>query len=208
MDAINRVMYAVPPGGDVRAALARARREDPDFILAEAQKRAKSSGVPERYVRTLVEGPYRRTEALRRTEEWADGTDCSLLLAGAPGCGKTFAACWALLEGGYWSATFRTARSLMRLSAYSEEEMRAVEAPELLVIDDIGAEWSDGKGFMAAMIDGLLAERHARNHRTVMTSNLTVRQFGQRYGARVADRLRGEGLAYEFNGPSLRGRSA
>jgi DNA replication protein DnaC len=68
--------------------------------------------------------------------------------------------------------------------------MAMLEKASKLVIDDIGTEYSDQKGFVTSFVDGLINERYANLLPTVITTNLRVETFTERYGERVARRVR------------------
>jgi DNA replication protein DnaC len=145
-----------------------------------------------------------------------------LLLLGKVGCGKTVAACWAILKNyryrtvymripgdmppqKYWlGATFVSLAELASASLWDPED-RALrdrcDATSLLILDDMGLERGDG----AAAVTQLLTSREAGKRRTILTSNLSLSAFAERYGERVTDRIRGDGVIHSLTGPSLRG---
>lgn len=81
------------------------------------------------------------------------------------------------------------------------DEVRKVYA---LAIDDLGREYSDQHGRWLAEIDLLIDDRHEMRLPTVITSNLSPEEFRQRYGERIADRIRQMGLVVLCSGESLR----
>lgn len=153
-------------------------------------------------------------DATRATETHAAGC---LLLLGDPGTGKSAAAArWLMGEGlalRNWQGSgegddfawayrggallWKTARSLARVKQYEEAEAEALFKPARLVIDDIGMEYLDAKGFLVSLIDEIIHERHRRELPTVMTANLSPADFVERYGRRVLDRIA------EYQGPVL-----
>lgn len=106
---------------------------------------------------------------------------------------------------GWCGPMFVTAHRLSRTSRYDSETWEALETAPLLVVDDLGVEFLDGGGNLAGLIDGLLNERYADRWRTVITTNLALSHFEQRYGERVVDRLREAGRYFACTGSSLRG---
>jgi len=132
-----------------------------------------------------------------------------LLLLGKPGTGKSVAAARWLLgealamrnwfgfdgpEGFIWKykggkVLWRTAKSLSRVKQYDEAEMERLFGPARLVVDDIGMEYLDAKGFLVSLIDEIVHERHRRELPTVMTANMSPADFVERYGQRVLDRI-------------------
>lgn len=145
-------------------------------------------------------------DATRAVDGHRDGC---LLLLGEPGTGKSVAAArWVLTaglsmrpwwgidgaDGFVWSyrgprLLWRTAKSLSRVKQYDKDEMETLLCPDRLVIDDIGMEYLDTKGFLASLIDEIVHERHRRELPTVMTANLSPADFMERYGKRVVDRI-------------------
>lgn len=81
------------------------------------------------------------------------------------------------------------------------DEVRKVYA---LAIDDLGREYSDQHGRWLAELDLLIDDRHEMRRPTVITSNLSPEEFRQRYGERIADRIRQMGLVVLCSGESLR----
>lgn len=84
------------------------------------------------------------------------------------------------------------------------DEARKVYA---LAIDDLGREYSDQHGRWLAELDLLIDDRHEMRRPTVITSNLSPEEFRQRYGERIADRIRHTGLVVLCVGESLRRRA-
>lgn len=81
------------------------------------------------------------------------------------------------------------------------DEVRKVYA---LAIDDLGREYSDQHGRWLAELDLLIDDRHEMRRPTVISSNLSPEEFRQRYGERIADRIRQMGLVVNCVGESLR----
>jgi len=81
------------------------------------------------------------------------------------------------------------------------DEARKVYA---LAIDDLGREYSDQHGRWLSELDLLIDDRHERRQPTVITSNLSPKEFIERYGERIADRIRQMGLVVNCVGESLR----
>ena len=63
-----------------------------------------------------------------------------------------------------------------------------------LVIDDLGVEYLDAKGYTQKRFDEILDERYSNFRKTLITTNLNARDFRDRYGTRIFDRIR-EGLS-------------
>jgi DNA replication protein DnaC len=148
-----------------------------------------------------------------------------LLLLGKKGTGKTVAAALVMADiighvlqrarpsGGEAQrgppGMFVRATTLSRLSAYDAADKAWFEdmcRTPILVLDDVGTELA-GDVFRAHLYE-LLDRRYSKSRRTVITSNLDKKAFAERYGDRIADRLRERGMAAEFTGESLRERRA
>lgn len=74
-----------------------------------------------------------------------------------------------------------------------------------LYIDDFGAEREPqyAKANAAGALGAFVEERFYREERTIITSNLNLKEVEQRYGKRVLSRLR-SGYVYELKGPDYR----
>ena len=83
---------------------------------------------------------------------------------------------------------------------------RLLEASRL-VIDDLGEEFNDTKGNFLAVLDETISDRVANERPTVITTNLDVDKFRDRYGRRITDRIRGDGRWVAFAGESMRGQA-
>lgn len=195
------------------AAEARQREAEARMLADERDRRRNHAGIPRRF-RTILDGELEHTEALRVARGFlADPGAWLLVLAGPPGVGKTVAAAWFLDEP---SATnggrrFLPALEVARRGIYGEDATFWNEARGAgrLVIDDLGTEPLDAKGYAFANLAALLAHRHANEAKTLITSNLTLDAFRARYlaedGGRLADRFREGGTFYELRGESRRG---
>jgi len=179
-----------------------ARYWQASFALIEAR------GVPDA-IRAQVD----------EVREYADHLDANLregvgmLLKGPVGTMKTTLAVAVmqrqLQEGG--QAMFLTMPSLLdsifSAKAVSPEdwnrfEMNLRQVP-LLVLDDLGAEWSAGWGM--TKVDAIFSERYNRQRSTIVTTNLGSGEMKNRYADRIIDRLRATSRVITFNTPlSLR----
>lgn len=153
----------------------------------------------------------------------AHAEDRFSLLIGTVGTGKTVAACVPLLthfaerrwfkngdEGKIVMPRSALFVSLSDMASWSlwdpvdRSMQRMAVDTELLVLDDLGTERGDG----AAVVHAIIASRNAAQRRTVLTTNMAPPEFSERYGARILDRLRGEGSVFQATGASLRGGGA
>jgi chromosomal replication initiation ATPase DnaA len=163
-------------------------------------------GMPRRVADIVVSGRAESTAALRAAKAWWGQRERTILvLSGPRGCGKTVAAGWVCAQES--NAEFLPASQLARIGLYDEQRFRALRAWRVLVLDDLGLEYSDQKGAFLSLLDALVDARSADESRTVITTNLPSQEFVMRYGERIADRMREAGLFVEIADASLRGRS-
>ena len=183
----------------------------------EAEVRLTDAGIPRR-IRDLMHDSLGDSRALARVRQWygarPDEAWC-LVLSADKGSGKSVAAGWWLREFGadgykpkHDGDTYRrwwTGTDLAVLDWYGGDAKAVSEMPGPLVIDDLGAEFTDAKGFFQQRLDALIDARYREYRPTLITTNLSARDFQQRYGQRVADRIREGGVFFEFNAKSMRG---
>jgi hypothetical protein len=212
---------ALPCGGDVErvtacsdAFAARCERRDhvmcPRRQLVElkreqaAHRRIRRAehvedGVPENVLVAVWDRSPIETEAIKALRQALEGRTI-VVLSGGVGCGKTCAAGWWLTQSrGDWIS----ASELATLSPFDEASRERMHSPRL-VIDDLGAEYLDAKGFLASMLDSLWDYRYSHRLPTVVTTNLSLKQFQARYSERIKDRLRECGDFVEVSGESMR----
>lgn len=144
------------------------------------------------------------SDAIDRTvKSFADGR-YFVVLSGDTGTGKTLAATLLSVIRG---ARCITAPAMLALSRFDGSFSEICNVPAL-VVDDLGTEYMDGKGEAASRWDELVNVRYtmARSRRfpTVLTCNLTVEEFRNRYGVRVTDRLHQVGRFWNIGGKSMR----
>lgn len=173
-------------------------------------------GVPERII-DILDGGLTETAAVQSVRAWWGIGGSFKLLHGESRAGKSVAAATVFLrmrnvvrwDGGSredWDSAecaWVTADELARLGYFSEEAHQLLEhlgRVACVVIDDLGAEMHSES--WRATLDSLLSERFGRTRcRTVLTTNLSAKRtsktepspFEQRYGARIARRIRESG---------------
>lgn len=203
----------------------RERQEEQRKRENEEQRRRQrlvDCGVPRR-VRDLLDAGPRDTQVMHRVKQWRaqrekDQSRWCLVLSATKGAGKTVAAGWWMAnsdphcaswwdgKAGEWKRipSWWTAPQLCRINTYGSEfdALCSLDAP--LVVDDLGAEYSDKAGFMQVMIDALIDTRYSEYLPTLITTNLNAKSFRDRYGERVADRMREGGAFFEFQEKSMR----
>jgi DNA replication protein DnaC len=148
-------------------------------------------------MRTLHE-----TTAIHAVTAFKESTDVMLVLSGNPGSGKTLAASKYLYDS--TDGWFMDVSSLARLSRYDNESMEEVESYGVIVIDDLGMEFDDKSGSFRSLFDSIINARYSAMRKTIMTTNLDAAAFKERYGERVADRIRECGKFIVCAGASLR----
>jgi len=111
-----------------------------------------------------------------------------VLLTGVPGTGKTVAAICVALE--HRGAYFIRVSNYLALAQSYQTQWQAEKATlrSALVLDDLGEEADHYR----AAVDSLLSGRYnlAPDCITIVTSNLTNREFADAYGERIVSRFR------------------
>jgi len=146
---------------------------------------------------------------IRRIRDWDPRRDNVFLLSGSKGIGKTVAATWWALR--HESApAFARAATFVASSRYDRTDP-AVRNQWLrasaLVLDDLGAEYSDSKGSALVDLDELVDVFYGDRKPLLITTNCTSKEFAEHYGGRIVDRIRECGVFFEWSGPSLRGKA-
>jgi DNA replication protein DnaC len=139
----------------------------------------------------------------------------NLFFNGPPGLGKTFlSACIArvVADGGY-SVVYDTAGSVfakfeeVRFSRGGDTEdvrreiSRYLEC-DLFILDDLGTEMTTA--FTVSALYEVVNTRLIEGRKTIVSSNLTVRELGVRYSEQIASRLGGEYQVLTFRGDDVR----
>jgi DNA replication protein DnaC len=94
------------------------------------------------------------------------------------------------------------------MDRFAANAVSSVTKAGFLVIDDLGAEYSDSKGFFASLFDEVVNARYENMRPTILTTNLDVEGFAARYGERIVDRIREAGRFLNCGAQSLRRRAA
>lgn len=140
----------------------------------------------------------------------------SLLFTGAPGLGKTFlSACIAreVSDRGF-SVVYDTAGHVFqqfesgkfgRENPFEEDPDREVNRYlncDLLIMDDLGTEMLTA--FVQSAFYRIVNDRLMNGRSTVLSTNLSVEEFGHRYGDAVRSRISGEYQILHFFGEDIR----
>lgn len=179
----------------------------------------KQSGVPAQFASLVASGSLIGSDALVEIKR---KPSAMTVLAGKVGVGKSVAAAWWLLQdylpggsgdllGGSRGKKLArplwvSAARLARWARYDDEEMARLLQASRLVIDDLYMEFADAKGNFQVTLDEVVNDRLSNDRPLVITSNLDVDGFRERYGERIADRIREHGRFAWFVGDSMRRR--
>ncbi len=153
-------------------------------------------------------------EACREYARKFSESSLNLFLSGGTGLGKTFlSACIAreVSERGF-SVVYDTAASVFEKyrdvtfqrggQEEARDEVRRLESCDLLILDDLGTELPSA--FVTSALYTLLNARLTGKRKTVVSSNLTVRELAARYSPAVMSRLQGEYEVLRFVGEDIR----
>jgi hypothetical protein len=182
----------------------------PDDVPAPAFTRPSresvaNRGVPELHLRSIYDRDPVKCVSLDALQDFL-GSDMTLLvLSGGVGTRKSGSACYGLVMR---AGRYVTADELSGLAASRDEDgvvsYRQVKKAGLLVIDDLGGEYVDDKGWFVRALNAVIDARYSACLKTVLTTNLTAQQFKATYGERIADRIRESGKWWDIGGQSVR----
>lgn len=180
--------------------------------IVEAMDYLTVLGVPPKDVERVARDELDDTPAIIAVKGMRDAGRKMLVLAGERGCGKSLAAAAWLYNYEPAKSSMRTAmrttgrRFLEADRVHKLDETRLSEAAYAvaLVLDDVGVGGSD---FDDRTMATLLTRRYRHGLDTVITTNLSVEEFVQRYGDRVFDRVCEVGAWLSVGTESLRSKS-
>ena len=161
---------------------------------------AKYRKLPPRLIAVVLAAEPTETLAMLAVRRMlADRDSALLVLSGNAGCGKTFAAAWAVANHpghAYWLVAPTLARP--PVEGTSDPVDRACEV-DLLALDDLGIEHSPG-GYALSRIQAILESRELDRLKTIISTNLTTPEFLARYGERLASRINGDPIGWHAVG--------
>lgn len=158
---------------------------------AAIQQRLLAGGAPELIVEGIYGGTFDDgTGAATCLSGFEDDDRRIRILSGGVGCGKTWAAVRWLGDHGGLSPMFLRCSAFEAAGRYDKELRRAWQTCSALVLDDLGAEYQDGKGNLMADLDELFDTYSTRKARLIVTTNIDPTDFKARYSARILSRLR------------------
>lgn len=185
----------------------------------ELPEHLRACGAKLREIEAITGPDFRQTKAVLAVDEFANHKTATFcLLWGAIGCGKTIAGAHALRyatkrgqmlygSGRWWAdVTMLSRREGLLISAFELSRASVWGRPDdtrlyekacevrWLVLDDLGTEVPDEKGYWIQKLHHLVDERHGNKLKTVITTNLDPEKFKARYDERMVDRIR-EGLS-------------
>lgn len=141
-------------------------------------------------------------QRVEKAAKWlCQGSKFGLLLYGGLGTGKTTLAkaiCSLVdqIEGSVFSSDRRgiyrvSAIELAKNALDNNQYLNRIKGNEMLYIDDLGIEPTTLKvyGNEFSPVTDLLYYRYEMRRFTIATSNLDIKGFGERYGARIQDRM-------------------
>jgi DNA replication protein DnaC len=167
-------------------------------------------GIPLRLATAVECDTAQPSEAMTRAELYMRDSFWSgecLLLAGATGIGKSYAAIAALKMAPRAARGFRYFPALCGELLDPQRRQAAlayVKEQHFMVFDDIGVEYVKDGGLVEAFFDEIVWHREGNEMPTIFTTNLTAEQLKTRLSDRIIDRLRGWGTVCAVGGPSLR----
>jgi DNA replication protein DnaC len=171
----------------------RVRGESAQDDAQERKQNRPLMGIPPRYSSCsfdTFEGAEEQKRAL------LDLGGESVVLTGRTGCGKTHLAVAMLKKSERYGNLFTTVPELLMKARASfrdgaeESEEQLIErfcAPDLLVLDDLGAEKTSE--YSIATLELIIDRRMRYERRTIITTNLSLEQIEAILGARIASRL-------------------
>ena len=144
-----------------------------------------------------------------------DRTEKNLLFWGESGLGKTFlSTCIAkeLIKKGYsviYETTYQIVSLLEDYKFKRSDDLSGLKAQterlydsDLLILDDLGAEFSTS--YTNAALFDILNSRLISNKKTIINTNLGMKDLAERYSERVISRIFGSYQTLQFIGEDLR----
>lgn len=188
---IARARLAFVPLSPEKAREHDLEREREEAAQRRERNRASrtSSGIPRR-VWPALDAPE-ETAALGAVREWLASKSTILLLTGVPDRGKTVAACWALDQRG---GQFVKAIEIVRRGMFDNDFWDGLYRAPLVVLDDLGTEPLDEKGYALANVQALIDRAYDGSPLLIVTANLSLATLRDKYlasdGGRSLERVR------------------
>lgn len=146
-----------------------------------------------------------------------DMEETTLFMQGKPGVGKTHLS-WCLADGWHKTSLFVDMPGLLgtlrssfnRSSTFSEEELfRLIDDVDLLVLDDIGAEYVRNEGGQESWVSDILYRivNAREGKRNIYTTNYKGKELQQKYGSlsgRIISRMMANAKIVKIDGQDYR----
>ena len=179
------------------------------LIEAAVGELVKPPGTADHDCKHDVAPPSATTEtaAMQHARAYLDAGDkAALVLLGGVGAGKTFAATWVAYKLGQESrhVGYVPSTRLESDGRYDRDRRGWIDGRTLLVIDDVGVEPIDSKGYYVALLEEVIDSFYGSRRRLIITSNLAATTFSERYGARIWSRLCEVGMIASCGAEDLR----
>ena len=189
--------------------------------FAEYKEQLRTDGLPDAWMRqwtfenddngnpTLTGAMRHYVDNFRTFSEYGEG----LLLWGASGTGKTYAACEvanALIDRGYSVLVtgFTKIANILQGSMERQEYLDGLRSYRLLVLDDLGAERKSE--YMSEIIFSVIDSRYRSGLPVIVTTNLGIEEIkkpGDPANTRIYDRIIEKCFPIEVGGVSRRRKS-
>lgn len=140
----------------------------------------------------------------------------NVVLLGDTGAGKSYAGVCYMVQHGQYSEPWKKfcgryvkAYDLWRMADTKDTKaQREMEDTPILMIDDLGTEPGGFKGSdFGAYFEFLYIQRYERRKPTIVTTNATLKEFMDVYGARIEDRARDHGKIFQTAEASRRAKA-
>lgn len=95
-------------------------------------------------------------------------------------------------------------RNSYKPSDVHHDVVSASRSAEVLLLDDVGVEWSENPARAKSMLKQLLDYRHSNGLITMSTTNLSPEQFKEIFGEALASRMFFNTLVLDLSGPDMR----
>jgi len=180
-----------------------ARRKALEDRAFEMQDRTRG-GFPGRAMAAALD-PDLTAAPIQAIDRFGGDDRTIAVLSGANDCGKTVAACWWALTKTARAPRFVRAGTFAASSRYKRDDRAPLLDAGVLVLDDLGAEWSDAGGSFLTDLDELLDVFYGNRRHLIITTNVPATDFANRYHKRIAARIREAGRWFELgNAPGRR----
>lgn len=217
LDELERILSQTEPDNGIRPTVfldddrpkprkteAEIEAERTEYITrrrADVRRKAPREGWPLRALEAA--DAHTNTDAVQKAMAWDYSARNVAVLSGPPGTGKTVAAATWMLHTTCYMQFVRSA-TFAASSRYDQETRERWFGATGLVLDDLGAEYLDGKGSFMVDLDELVDTYYGNRRPLIITTNLTADEFKKRYGSRVEDRIRECAQWITVTGASLR----